>query len=250
MNQKFISLIAACLMLAAPCLNAGLDSWISSILPEKWRAPEETRKHIYAAQKILDIKYPIFVMRTALEEDTLAHTENNASHSIIRINKHRNDDIMHSMYHEMGHVFYDHARKDNAIKTQVSTGFFMTAFALSYGIVRTHHHSLPQKYTILAASAASLASSIYACSKIPTYTPEEKIAIDRERELQAEEIAFQLTQRTHGNAPLKKRLSQLNELALREGNEYQRRGPEYPTAGEEIALIQKTLDKTDILSKN
>jgi len=35
---------------------------------------------------------------------------------------------------------------------------------------------------------------------------------------------------------------------MREGNDHRRRGEEYPTASEEIALIQKTLDAPDIIN--
>ena len=216
MKQQIISIIAS-FMLATPCLHAGIDSWISSILPKSMRASEETRKHV-SATNLLSIKRPVIVINKTLDEDELATTQNNLLYSLIYIDEKQNitkekHERAHTAYHEVGHIAHNHARDLNALKTYTGNAYLTSIGLASYALIYRRRLPVSHKHKLGVFSGLSLLSAAYAYLKIPCRSEEEQRAVCREPELQAEKTAFALIKSTHGNAPLEEKLSSRKELA-------------------------------------
>ena len=59
MKKQIISFIAASLMLAAPCLNAGLANWISNHLPASKQVSQEYRDEVKYMKRKAGIRTPV-----------------------------------------------------------------------------------------------------------------------------------------------------------------------------------------------
>ena len=241
--MKF-KIILTAFLLAAPCLNAGIDSWISSILPEKMRACESMRSSIYTATNHLKIKKPVFVMHESLEEKTLAQAENYLPFSIIKVDNdaiaRQSDEIKRNTgYHEVGHVLHNHRAIDNTL-AQISTPSYvlamLTPFMYRYALTPLRRSAL------LATSAISLLGAIIAHNHVPDY----KESTVRKHELQADAVAFSLTAALHGSAPLEDTLAFNEQVAAINGLDFRNRSEVHPTVGEEIVMIRATLDKNAV----
>ena len=64
MKKQIISIIAASLIFAAPCLNAGLDGWISDHLPTSWQVSQEYRDEVEYMKQKAGIRTPIIFVNT------------------------------------------------------------------------------------------------------------------------------------------------------------------------------------------
>lgn len=241
---RFVSLIATYLIFTTPCLHAGLDSWISSILPEKMRASETMRSSIYAAKDHLKIKKPVLVMHESLDEDTLAHADNYLPFSIIKVNNNALADQgierqKRTGYHEAGHVLHNHWMVDNTIQA-ISTPSYISAMLTSwYGFMRRGSLTPLRKHAILATSAASWATAFLTQNHIPDYTTSTL----RKRELEADAVAFSLMGKLDGPAHLENTLAWNDNVADLMGLDFRIRTDVHPTIGEESAMIRAVLGK-------
>jgi hypothetical protein len=195
------------LMLAAPCLNAGLDSWISSILPEKIRAPKEYRDEFYKLKEVDDIPCPTFLIKEPVEHNkrALAGTRNYFFYSLVRMNeglfaketaRNRTYDNIQTIAHELnGHVKNrDHRTQWSLASLQGSLNIFGnialgSAAALSI-FSRTKRQFAP--LTLIAGFTTKFAT-IEGSKKIDDaldalepQSDEEALAQQRKRELAAD----------------------------------------------------------------
>ncbi len=245
MKKQIISIKSLlAFLLAAPCLNAGLDSWISSILPERMRASESMRSSIYTATKHLKMKKPVFVMHASLEENTLAEAENYLPFSIIKVDndaiaRQSDTDQKYVGYHEVGHVVHNHAIIDSTAKQIAMPSYILGAVTACQGVLGRHSLTPSRRSALLVTSAISWICNILAERHVPDYSA----PTSRKYELEADTTAFSLTAALDGNAPLEKRLAFLNKIAETKGLDYRDRSEAHPTAGEEIALIHAALAK-------
>jgi hypothetical protein len=248
MNKRLLQIFTF-FILATPCLHAGFGSFISSILPDKMRASAEIRSHADIAVNHLKIQRPVFIINKTLEIDTLGATENNLLYSIIYIDNDQIKNIseyaqLHTAYHEMGHVAYDHCRTENALKSTTLNGYFFNLLISSYAIINRHRLTSSSKHKLFTVAASSLLGSVCAYANLPNYSAEETIDRIRERELQAEKVAFELTVKTHGTANLEKRLEYLKKLEATFAHNHRDRGDEYPTIAQETTLLQEVLQSS------
>ena len=245
MKNKTIFITA--ILIAMPSLNAGLDSWISSILPERMRASEQARKHIYTATNHLKIKRPVLVMHESLEENTLAEAENYLPFSIIKVDndaiaRQSDTDQKYIGYHEVGHVVHNHAIIDSTAKQIAMPSYILGTVTAWQSVLGRHFLTPSRRSALLVTSAISWLCNILAERHVPDYSA----STSRKYELEADTTAFSLTAALDGNAPLEKRLAFLNKIAQTKGLDYRDRSEVHPTAGEEIALIRAVLDKNAV----
>lgn len=243
MKQILLPILTV-LILAPSGLHAGLDSWISSILPEKMRASETVRSSIYAATNRLKIKKPVLVMHESLEKGTLAEAENYLPFSIIKVSNetlanHTIETQNKTGYHETGHVLHNHYMVDNTLEAISTPSYIFATLTSWYGIIRRSSLTPFRKHGLLATSTASLLASFLAHN----HTPDHTVATIRRYELEADTVAFSLINELDGPAQLENELALNEKLAQSEGWDYRARSNQHPTIDEESALIRAALDK-------
>lgn len=231
MKKSILGFLAAIFMLAAPCANAGLGSFISSILPEPMRVSEINRKHFDEARTIMGIKRPAIIRNAVLTEDIHGFTQNYGPFSIIHINEYQNPDqeqLISTIYHETGHVFHNHHAVSNG---SLVTARLLGGLALCAFITRA-----VRPFRLLTkASLVGIAAHLMG--------KESSVEKARIREHQAESTAITALSQAGHTDLLKTRLQQLQEDAQIEGRDARNHGEEYWTIDQEIALIRAALDK-------
>jgi hypothetical protein len=237
-------LLLPILAIATSGLHAGLDSWISSIVPEKMRASEAMRSSIYKATDHLKIKKPVIVMHETLEHPTLAKAENNLFFSVIKVD---NDAIARQTdarqkyvaYHECGHVLHNHLRTDRTAEQISTPAYILGALTSWYGLVQRNRLAPLHKYGLLATSSLSFLGSFIA----DNHTPDDTDQTFQRYEREADAVAYSVTAALDGKAPLEEELATNQAIAPSVGLHFRNRTERHPTIGEEIEMIKTALDK-------
>jgi hypothetical protein len=258
MKKKIISLIAASLMLAAPCLNAGLADWIanpkkefndfrhevclgfgigiaSAITPEQ-PSPEHRKLFFKMLEESgYQLKRPVFLAKNNLSKN-LGKTFNHPFYSHVTFEENK-DNIPQTLGHEIGHVIHEDDLEDNSAVFHRNTAHTFSKYAISGAALYTLYYRKFPIYLTLAA-VFSYAYGHYAQSTIPPYSLEEQ----RKKELRAELTGYQLRQKVLNDIEgLEKDLTFLYSTKEEVGGNA-RQGSEYPTVDEQINLIQSVLN--------
>lgn len=245
--KKILSLfITAQLILTPSYLQAGLDSWISSVLPQSMRASQHVRDECYKAKKIMGIKRPVVITKNDLGETTLGSTCNNGPFSHVKIDEkkdgHQSDshELLHTIYHEMGHVKHNHSAE---ILAPYTYNALAGAALFVYAVITKS--KLAQAGVVLSSFLAGRGIDA------PLYSKEE----NQQHELEADAAAAQamaqaghcelLEQKLKESKIVKKYLFKIDgidesiqqELKNESGN-YRTRGELYPTLDQEIDMYR------------
>lgn len=228
----YLALIAV--LISASCIQAGLGSWISSILPEPMRVSEKNRKHFDQARTIMGIKRPAIIRNAVLPEDVLGSTQNIGPFSIVLINEYKYPDqekLINTIYHETGHVYHNHSAVYNGslVTGKILFGMACCAF-IKKAVVPTR----------LLSRASIAAFALHFMSQ------EHSIEALRMHEYEAQSHAIEAMAQAGHTDLLKNRLETLQTKIQEDDGDFRNRGQQYWTHDEEIAMIRAALNKKSL----
>jgi hypothetical protein len=208
MIKKIIGFLAVTLMLAAPCLNAGLADWISSVVPPSMRLPDEMRREIANMKEKSNNSTPVICINSERRDSVIASAESIGfpffHFAILRfdLNKMKeniNAENKATIAHELTHAQKNHGGEPRAWDLLGLFSFIGLGETLVLGSLYLYHHATDTQNLYSALSKVAIpfftftGSTYYSIQKLKAHRAEyekNKQAIREQCEMEAETGAF------------------------------------------------------------